>query len=227
MPLQFLGIDVYDPIILLNEKQLSYRMIKDRGTEVEFLGRITEHRYKWNKPQYEEYFMYLDYINSGKKTTRSSSLINMTLPEFVKTAQGVEGFNDIFPGIGKFNIVYFNARLLPGKNNLIIKYQQGMYVEGQTSYIGGPVFRCGFEYLLYPAFTWAMHPDFELFISIMLPDFIKKGWLLNSRITPAYKSNLIFHKTRNTESHTTTYYTRSRDFPAPVLTFIIQKGSKD
>jgi hypothetical protein len=151
----------------------------------------------------------------------------MTLPEFIKTAQGVESFSDIFPGIGRFNIVHFNAGLLPGKNNLTIKYRQGMNVDGRTSYIGGPVFRCRFEYLLYPALTWEMHPDFELFISITLPDFLKKGLLWDSRITPVYESNMIFQKTYKPESRITTYYTQSRGFPAPVLTFIIQKDSKD
>jgi hypothetical protein len=227
IPLQFLGIDVSNPLILLNEKSLTYGLVKDLQTEREFLGRITEHRHQWNKPQYEQYFMYLDYVNSGKKTIRSASLIHMTLPEFIKTAQSVENLSDIFPGMGKLNIIHFNVKLLPGKNNLTIKYGQGMYVEGRTSYVGGPVFRCGFEYLLYPAFTWEMHPDFELSVSVSLPDFIKNGWLWDSRVTPIYESNLTFYKTYNPETHTTTYRSLNRSFPSSVFAFIVRKDVKE
>jgi len=227
IPLQFLGIDVYGPQILINDKLLSYSLGIDKEAERNFLVKITEHRYKWNRAQYEQYFMLLDYINSGKKTTRSISLIQMTLPEFIRTARGVENLNDLFPGIGKFSNILFNVRLLPGKNNLTIKYQQGMYVDGRTSYSGGPVFVCGFEYLLYPAFTWEIHPDFELFVSVTLQDFFKKGWFWNSRITPVCESNLTFNKTYDSESRVTTFYARSRGFPAPVLAFIVKSNPKD
>ena len=177
IPVQFLGIDIHEPKILLNNKPLLHSLGRDKEAEKNFLKKITEHRYQWNPSQYEQYFTQLDYINSGKKMKRSPSLIQMGLPEFIKTAEGVEDLNDLFPDIGKFNNIIFKVRLVPGKNILTIQYQQGMYVDGRTSYSGGPVFQCGFEYLLYPAFTWEMHPDFELSISIIVPDFIKKGWL--------------------------------------------------
>ena len=114
-----------------------------------------------------------------------------------------------------------------GKNTLTIKYRQGMYVDGRTAYIGGPVFVCGFEYLLYPAFTWKMNPDFELFISVALPDFQKKGWLWDSRIAPITESNITFHKTYNPETRRTTYETRSKSIPAPVLAFIVRRDQKE
>lgn len=227
IPLQFLGMDVSDPLILLNEKSLSFGFVKDRKTEQEFLGRITEHRHQWNKQRYEQYFIHLDYINSGKKMTRSASLIHLTFPEFIKVAQSIENLSDVFPGAGKLNIIRFNVRLLPGKNKLTIQYKQGLYVDGRTAYVGGPVFVCGFEYLLYPAFTWKMNPDFELFISVALPDFQKKGWLWDSRITPIAESNLTFQKTYNSETRVTTYGMRSKSFPAPVLAFIVLREKKE
>lgn len=227
IPLQFLGISVSDPLILLNGKSLSFGFVRDSKAEQEFLVRITGHRYQWNKQRYEQYFMYLDYINSGKKMSRSASLIQLTFPEFIKIVQSVESLSDVFPETGPFNIVRFNAKLMPGKNTLTIKYRQGMYVDGRTAYIGGPVFVCGFEYLLYPAFTWKMNPDFELFISVALPDFQKKGWLWDSRIAPITESNITFHKTYNPETRRTTYETRSKSFPAPVLAFIVRRDQKE
>lgn len=227
IPLQFLGISVSDAIVLLNGKSISFGFVKDHKAEQEFLARITEHRHQWNKRRYEQYFIHLDYINSGKKMSRSSSLIHMTVPEFIRVAQNSENLSEIFPGAGKLNVIRFYVRLLPGKNKLTIQYKQGLFVEGHTSYVGDPAFVCGFEYLLYPAFTWKMNPDFELFISVALPDFQKKGWLWDSRITPITESNLTFHKTYIPETRLTTYDMRSKSFPAPVLAFIVRGDQKE
>ncbi|HOQ40583.1 MAG TPA: hypothetical protein PK178_00440 [Smithellaceae bacterium] len=227
IPLQFLGISVSDAIVLLNEKSILLGFVEDNKAEQEFLARITEHRHQWNKRRYEQYFIDLDYIKSGKKMSRSLSLIHMTAPEFIRVARNIENLSEVFPGAGKLNVIRFHVRLLPGKNKLTIRYKQGLFVDGHTSYIGGPAFVCGFEYLLYPAFTWKMNPDFELFVSVTLPDYLKKGWLWDSRITPLAESNLTLKKMYNSQARVTTYSMRSKSFPAPVLAFIALREKKD
>ncbi len=224
VPLQFLGLNVADPRVMVNGSHVSGLFVEDTGARVEFLEKITRHRYGWQPKLYEQYFQYLDAANRGGDAIRSMSMIDLSLDGFIQTARKTQNLDRLFPEARQFSVLAFTASFAPGANVLQVSYGQGLFLEGRSSYAGGPVVQAAFDYLFYPARSWPFDPAFELLVTVKLPDVVRKGWLWDGRETPEYRTNLSLSPSYDNASRTTSLAGRFRTIPSDVFSFVIGKN---
>ncbi len=76
-----------------------------------------------------------------------------------------------------FRATKLGLRLKPGRNTLEILYRQRMFVEekGYGYFSSWPAKGfSGVDYLLYPAASWPLAKDFQIFIRVEVPDYHHK-----------------------------------------------------
>ncbi len=221
VPLQFLALDLADPRVTVNGTPVPAGLVEDRAAGSEFLEKLTRHRYQWEPKLYEQYFQYLDAVNRGEGSTRSSSMIGLDLQGFVAAAKKTQDPARLFPQARHFSALRFTAVFMPGRNVLEVGYGQGLYVEGRTAYSGGPAAHVAFDYLLYPALSWSLDPGFEMTISVRLPDMVRRGWLWDSRETASHRTNLTMAASHDGAARVTTLSARYATIPAEIFSFVI------
>lgn len=222
VPLQFLGLNVTNPQIMVNGLQVPCNLVEDPSARAEFLEKITRHRHGWEPKLYALYLQYLDAVDRGNNTTRSSSMISLDLDGFIAATRKVQSLDVLFPKTRHFSALAFTVTLTPGTNTLQIRYEQGLFLNGRTSYSGGPIVQAGFDYLLYPARSWTLGPAFELLLTARLPDLVKKGWLWDSRQPASWRSNMACSSHYDQKTHTTTLTGRYQMIPSDLCSIVIK-----
>lgn len=223
--LQFLAVGATGCTAWVNGKTVPVQLVRDRPAEKEFVRKITEHRFTWNPESYRHYLAQLDQFGatgagSGTAPARGS------LAHLLRAADGVDSLGQLFHGVKEFGVLAFRAHFLPGANTITVRYTQGLYLDGRTAYFGGPVYKAGFDYLLYPALSWELDPAFELSITVTLPDIREKGWLWDTWYAPEAASNVLLVASYDESRRATTLQARFSSFPADVLTMMFAKGAK-
>jgi hypothetical protein len=215
--LQFLGLRITEGRISLNGGQVQTAAVGNEVAGSEFLERITRHRYQWEPKIYEWYFHTLRKIGGWADSAQPD------LEGLLKAARKSGSLKQVFPQVDKLSALAFSVIFKPGENILQIRYEQGLFLEGHTAYMGGPVVRAGFDYLLYPARTWTLDPAFTLNVTVRLPDLVRKGWLWDSRQTLPFRTNLVFSPSYDPATKTTVLAGRFRTIPADVFSLHIVK----
>jgi hypothetical protein len=223
--LQFLAVGATGCTAWVNGKTVPVQLVRDRAAEKEFIRKITEHRFAWNPESYRHYLDQLEQFGStgagsGTTPTRGS------LASFLRAADNVDSVRRLFHGAKEFGVLAFRAHFVPGANTITVRYTQGLYLDGRTAYFGGPVYKAGFDYLLYPALSWELDPAFELSITVTLPDIREKGWLYDAWYAPEATSNVLLGASYDESRRSTTLHGRFPGFPSDVLTMLFAKGAK-
>jgi hypothetical protein len=221
--LQFLGLQIAEARITLNGEMIPSKAVAQESTRADFLERIIRHRYQWHPKGYEWFFHSLKDLDQRGDSRQDKRGNDSELNEMVKTAWKNANLKQIFPEVETLKALAFSGNFLPGENILVIRYEQGLFLEGHTAYSGGPVVRIGFDYLLYPARSWSLDPAFKLLLTVRIPDLIRKGWLWDSRQTLQYRTNLAFVPSYDPADKMTILTGRFQAIPADVFSVVLLK----
>jgi hypothetical protein len=231
MPVYFIAVDIQSPQATLNGEPLSLEIRGDPAEKSEFLRRLARHRSSFLPRFYTEF---LERVR--REAGLGSEPADSWLSELEKKDLSALPVESVFDRMSSESqpqkdlpLVGFALKLKPGKNTLVLNYEQRFYVEerGHGYFASWPSKGVsGFDYLLYPSRTWKLHQDFRLDITIALPDFHKKRFFIKSWKRPQIKSNLDFAGDYNSKKHLAVYKGSYRNIPADILTFLVWVDKK-
>jgi hypothetical protein len=214
-PVRFIALDLQDTAAFLNGTALEIRTVESPADKSECLAALASHRTAFLPGFYEGFLVRLK--GATENEGRAAELENIP---FGKVFLRV--FED--PPAVDFPAAEFLLTLVPGKNSLRVQYGQRMFIEERNhGYFKSWPERgfTGFDYLLYPAKSWPMGPDFSLSLTVDVPDVRAKNLFFRVWKRPFLKSNLPLKELPGSARHVRTYRADSRGLPADVLTILL------
>lgn len=124
------------------------------------------------------------------------------------------------------SITPFEVQLTTGANTLRFEYTQTMFFRenGTGMKIDKVAFRL--DYLLYPAFSWTLAPDFKLDLELVLPDMYHEGWFWDTYYALAPTSSAPITGVYDAKTRTETFTGSYKRFPGELLTIDFKRGKK-
>lgn len=227
LPVQFVAVDIRDFAAKLNDEAVPAVLSPDSVEETECLRRLVAHRQSFMSPLYREFLRGVKADDGAARETKGQQA--RTLPPadafngrsypslFVRFPSGEEPGPD-------FRTAKMTIRLRPGRNALSIRYRQRPYVaETRYGYFSTWPARgfTGFDYLLYPARSWAAAADFRLSVTVEVPYYRGKFLFFPSWDEPQVKSNVELSPAQTTETHVRVLRGEFGRMPSDILTVLV------
>lgn len=226
---QFVGINVQDPLVSLNGTILQTQTDRDDAAELDFIIKLAEHRLDFLEDEFEAYFNRIDFYLSDE--IHFDSVNSDTLSNLINNGKAGEiSVNDVFyQAFGhvnsEFDLVGFELLLEPGENELTVNYRQGLFISERSPGYGSIQLGkalLGIDYLFYPAFDWNLSEDFALSVAITVPDYQIRKNIFTPRTRPQMHSNLEFTETYDKKTHLNTYTNTFYQFPSEIFSFYVE-----
>jgi|GEM_PF-1823907 len=222
--LRFIAVDIHDLSAELDGRALAVTIRDAPEEKKECLLRIARHRAGFLPGFYEDFLRRLrtaaglDEESDERWIQKLEERAFDSLPAeslFLRTLES--------PSEADFPAAEFEAVLPPGRSRLTVTYGQRMFIDerGHGYFAAWPKKGVtGFDYLLYPAKTWDIAPEFQLHLSVRLPDARAKSFFFRTWKRPAVKCSLPLRDEPTGEKHIRILKGEFADLPADILTFL-------
>jgi hypothetical protein len=234
LPVSFMGVNVKNFYVKLNDQILEIKQEENKKLDVEFYKKFITQRFKWNNNGHINFINHLKYVVSTQTNTPHS---DVTLEQILKIIDKLSDHdNEIVKRFierysNKLNVISFTLNLKSGENKLAVSYKQGLNFEERDSRYGSAslikaIFN--FDYLLYPALTWKAADDFKLKINVILPDIKEeRAFIYKDRFYALkWESNISFTQNYNKEAKTVYLKSEFNKFPEDILSIVLRKGEQ-
>ncbi len=210
---QFIAVDVRNLEARLNDAAVPSVAAANDAEEAECLSRLADHRKAFLEPLYRPFFQALKPETSP--AARFSSI-------FGHTPLGE-------PTPLEFKTAVLDLNFRPGRNALAIRYRQRPFVaEFRYGYFGAWPARgfTGFDYLLYPAESWAAAGNFRFTVTVEIPYYRGKFLFFPRWDAPQTKSNIELRPVPSKLPHRRILSGEFDRLPADILTVLVWFDSK-
>jgi len=226
IPVQFVAVDIRDLAARLNDEAVPAVLSRDSAEETECLQRLVAHRRNFMAPLYREFLHGLkadagaadSKREPGRGLAPAAALDGRPYPSlFVRFPSGGEPGPD-------FRTAKMTIRLRPGRNALSIRYRQRPYVaETRYGYFSTWPARgfTGFDYLLYPARSWAAAADFRLSVTVEVPYYRGRFLVFPRWDEPQVASNIELNPAKSNPRHLRVLHGEFGRMPSDILTVLV------
>jgi hypothetical protein len=224
IPVRFLAVDIRDIRVSLDGRDLSVELAPDAAEKSECLRRLARHRSGFMPSLYE------DFLGNIRE---EAGLADSPGHEWLDALEGKslenmepKGLYALGPWSSEalnFKPAAFGLKLKPGLNRLEIAYTQRMFIDerGHGYFKGWPKKGIGgVDYLLYPAISWPLDPEFTLTVTAEIPDMPVKRLFGRSWLKAAFRSNLDLQEVPAGRPRVQVRRAEFKGFPEDVLTLL-------
>ena len=211
IPVHFIALDIQSLETALNGVPLAVEFQREDEAKAECLKNLVRHRSSF-LPNFYGGFL--------ERTAAREEMVSL-----------IPSMGDAFDWPGSpdrnrngFQLAGFLLTLGPGRNTLIVSYNQRFFVEERGhGYFGSWPEKgvTGFDYLLYPIQTWVPAKDFKFRVSVIIPDFHKKIFVFTKRKIPVYRSNLLLSRDYDRQAHLTLLRGEFESVSADIFTLLV------
>lgn len=225
IPVRFLAVDIRDIKVSLDGRPLPVELAPHAGEKSECLRRLARHRSGFMPSLYE------DFLGSIRE---EAELTDSPDQEWLEALEGkslenmeLKGLFALGPWRGEalnFRPAAFELKLKPGLNRLEIAYSQRMFIDerGHGYFTGWPKKGIGgVDYLLYPAVSWPLDPDFRLTVTAEVPDMPVKRLFGRGWVRAEFRSNLELQEAPAGRPRVQVRRAEFEGFPADVLSLLV------
>jgi hypothetical protein len=215
VPVQFLGLSIEHAKISLNDRDIDFDLHTDQGQQRDVLRRLVEHRCAraaaggtFGQPLDDllgQIGGSCDELSALRKRIERVELHSLRMYD-------------------KLDTVRFTLHLVPGMNEVRVRYEQPLFVrEGEYGYFSsgfgrrGAVF--GLDYLLYPARSWSLDPAFHLDVGVRLWHQKTRRLWRDRYVPQRWESNLPLVDQREPRPHFYELRGKFSTLPADILSF--------
>ena len=224
VPVRFIAVDIRDISAELNGRTLIVQSRDAPKEKKECLIRIARHRAGFLPGFYED-FLHRLRTASGLDQESENRWLQKLEEQDLSSRPAESSFLRTLesPPETDFPAAEFELILPPGRSRLIVAYGQRLFIDerGNGYFAAWPKKGVtGFDYLLYPAKTWDIAPEFRLHLSVRMPDARIKTLFFRTWKRPEIKCNLPLQEESGEENRVRILRGEFAGLPADILTFL-------
>jgi hypothetical protein len=224
VPVRFIAVDIRDISAELNGRALVVRNRDAPEEKKECLIRIARHRAGFLPGFYED-FLHRLRSRAGLDQEPEDHWLQKLEEQDLRSRPAESSFLRTLesPPEMDFPSAEFELVLPPGRSRLAVTYGQRLFIDerGNGYFAAWPKKGVtGFDYLLYPAKTWNIAPEFRLHLSVRMPDARNKTLFFRTWKRPEIKCSLPLQEESGGEKRVRILRGEFAGLPADILTFL-------